>query len=150
MTTPTPEEVEARREAVFLFDRARHVVDADADVVVEDIRATLASAFERGRRQGREEGAAEFQRMEDAWRGECQTIRREAHKIRRQDVKKLSKIQDLVGNAIGAYNDDRSPDRATKVRTPLEKAFNLCIEILGHYPQQPTTAIRALTKEGDK
>lgn len=36
-------------------------------------------------------------------------------------------LQNLIGRAKGAYQDDRSPDRAERVLGALRPAFELCI-----------------------
>lgn len=45
----------------------------------------------------------------------------------------VRRLQHLVGMALGAYMDDRSPDRAGKVMGTLREAFDLCIEALEDY-----------------
>jgi hypothetical protein len=47
---------------------------------------------------------------------------------RRELLKALSELQALIGDAIAAHANDRDPDAFVKVQTPLEKAFELCIQ----------------------
>ena len=54
--------------------------------------------------------------------------------MKKADKVKLGRIQNLIGRAKGAYQNDRDPNRAESVVNPLEEAFQLCIEILGQYP----------------
>lgn len=44
-------------------------------------------------------------------------------------MKVIGDIQYLIGIAIGAYQNDRDPDRAEKVTDALEKAFNMAVRI---------------------
>lgn len=46
---------------------------------------------------------------------------------RKEVMRRLGEIQDLIGRARACYMDDRSPDRAGKVLDALEKAFNLAV-----------------------
>jgi hypothetical protein len=46
----------------------------------------------------------------------------------------IGKLQDLVGNAKNAYDNDRSRDRAEKVQKPLEEAFELAVSTRSQYP----------------
>ncbi len=48
---------------------------------------------------------------------------------RKQVMEVIGEIQDLVGNALSAYQNDRDTDRAKKVIEALEKAFNLAVWI---------------------
>lgn len=48
-------------------------------------------------------------------------------------IKKVARIQHLVGQAKGSYWNDRQADRAKTVVDALEEAFNLCVEITGEY-----------------
>lgn len=47
---------------------------------------------------------------------------------RRELLKVVSELQDLIGEAVAAHANDRDPDAFVKVQTPLEKAFELCIQ----------------------
>lgn len=47
---------------------------------------------------------------------------------RRELLKVIAELQGLIGEAIGAHDNDRDPDAQMKVRRPLEKGFNLCIQ----------------------
>lgn len=47
---------------------------------------------------------------------------------RRELLKVVSELQDLIGDAIGAHANDRDPDAFVKVQTPLESALELCIQ----------------------
>lgn len=49
-------------------------------------------------------------------------------KSRRELLKALGEVQHLVGQAKGDYQNDRSAERAQKVVTGLEKAFDICVE----------------------
>lgn len=51
----------------------------------------------------------------------------------RSILKKVEAIQILIGRADAGYMNDRSSDRAEKVRESLKKAHELCIEIRGMY-----------------
>lgn len=44
-------------------------------------------------------------------------------------MKSLEEVQNLIGQAKGAYMNDRAPDRWTKVVQPLEKAFDIIVSI---------------------
>ena len=48
-------------------------------------------------------------------------------------AKTLGRIQDLVGRAMAAYENDRAPNRAEAVMVPLREAFDLLITIRGRY-----------------
>lgn len=49
-------------------------------------------------------------------------------KTRQQVMRALERIQVLIGDALGDYNNDRQPDRAERVHRSLEEAFNLCLQ----------------------
>lgn len=46
---------------------------------------------------------------------------------RKQLVKGIGKLQDLIGRAKSAYQNDRDPYRSDHVVDPLEEAFDLCV-----------------------
>ena len=75
MTTPTPEEVEARELWEDIFNP--HGLITREGYEVEKIATALASAFERGRRQGRED-------MEAQRQGWIETARLTEERVRRE------------------------------------------------------------------
>ena len=52
-------------------------------------------------------------------------------KPRIEMAKILSEIQYLIGKGLGAYKNDRNPNRAESVTVPLQKAFDLIIDLRG-------------------
>lgn len=47
----------------------------------------------------------------------------------RKDLLRLvTELQDLIGEALAAHDNDRDPDSQLKVRTPLAKGFDLCVQ----------------------
>jgi hypothetical protein len=53
---------------------------------------------------------------------------------RRDLLKVLTELQGLIGEAMGAHDNDRDPDAQLKVRQPLEKGFALCIQAQSYDP----------------
>ena len=53
---------------------------------------------------------------------------------RRELLKVLAELQGLIGEAMGAHDNDRDPDAQLKVRRPLEKGFDLCIQAQSYDP----------------
>ena len=51
-----------------------------------------------------------------------------------KERRELGEIQNLIGRGLGCYLNDRDPQRAENVCTSLQKAFDLCIVVLGKYP----------------
>lgn len=41
----------------------------------------------------------------------------------------IERLQDLVGRALSAYENDRDPQRAESVTVPLREAFQLCVSV---------------------
>lgn len=47
----------------------------------------------------------------------------------------LGELQDLIGGAQAAYENDRAADRADRVLSKLRRAFEIILEVRGHdYP----------------
>lgn len=61
-------------------------------------------------------------------------------------AKMLSRVQHLIGKSIGAYEDDRSECRASKVLDPLREAFDLVVQLRDKYKPD---RIRARAAQGD-
>jgi hypothetical protein len=53
---------------------------------------------------------------------------------RRDLLKVVAELQGLIGEAMGAHDNDRDPDAQLKVRQPLEKGFDLCIQAQSYDP----------------
>lgn len=47
---------------------------------------------------------------------------------RKDLLRVVSELQDLIGEAMAAHDNDRDPDSQLKVRTPLAKGFDLCVQ----------------------
>lgn len=47
---------------------------------------------------------------------------------RKDLLRVLTELQDLIGEALAAHDNDRDPDSQVKVRTPLTKGFELCVQ----------------------
>ena len=94
---------------------------AEANAEIEHLRAqvaerdaTIATLNERLSRGGR-------------------MTRKRARGNARKIIVLVGDIQDLIGEAQGAYLNDRASDRAAKVLNALETAFGKCLEITGMY-----------------
>lgn len=46
----------------------------------------------------------------------------------------IAHLQGLVGNAKGAAQNDRSPNRMAELISPLDRCFDLCVEALSFDP----------------
>jgi hypothetical protein len=87
---------------------------------------------------GKPNGCDSYQ-FDAYWHLRCLLKERE----RRAAVKKLTRkellrtvnsLQGLIGQAMGAYQNDRAPDRAEQVMTPLTEAHELCVSALSPDP----------------
>lgn len=47
---------------------------------------------------------------------------------RKDLLRVVCELQDLIGEALAAHDNDRDPDSQLKVRTPLAKGFDLCVQ----------------------
>jgi hypothetical protein len=54
--------------------------------------------------------------------------------MKMNELRKIVRIQSLVGVAKSNYENDRDPNRAENVTRPLREAFQLCLELTGNYP----------------
>jgi len=52
----------------------------------------------------------------------------------KQELKKLARVQDLVGRAIGYHGNDRDPNGFERGQSSLNEAFDLIVDMLGKYP----------------
>lgn len=59
----------------------------------------------------------------------------------------VGELQTLVGMAKGAYENDRDPNREHSVRSPLDRAFELCIEALHYDPPRPRSRRGGLRRD---
>lgn len=58
--------------------------------------------------------------------------------MKRADILRLiARVRDLVGEAKAAFDNDRDPERAARVRLPLDEAWNLCTDALEHIKPAP-------------
>lgn len=63
------------------------------------------------------------------WLGLEPSAARVTRKPTRKDLLRLvTELQDLIGEALAAHDNDRDPDSQLKVRTPLAKGFDLCVQ----------------------
>ena len=46
---------------------------------------------------------------------------------RKDLLRVVSELQNLIGEAMAAHDNDRDPDSQLKVRAPLAKGFDLCV-----------------------
>lgn len=53
---------------------------------------------------------------------------------RRELLKALGTVQDLVGRAKGITWDDKNPNRIQNLIPVLEQAFNICVDAQGFDP----------------
>jgi hypothetical protein len=51
----------------------------------------------------------------------------------RIELRKIARVQNLIGGAKGAYQNDRDKSRYEHVVHPLEAAFDLCVELTANY-----------------
>ena len=103
--------------------------------MLDDERATVAQLREsivQLRAQVKERDAEIATLNERLIRGFRMT-RKRARGNARKIIVLVGDIQDLIGEAQGAYLNDRAPDRAAKVLNALETAFGKCLEITGMY-----------------
>ena len=113
-------------------------MNATVTVQVENLPAvqrTLAEAnaeIEHLRAQVKERDAEIATLNERLSRGGRMT-RKRARGNARKIIVLVGDIQDLIGEAQGAYLNDRASDRAAKVLNALETAFGKCLEITGMY-----------------
>lgn len=99
------------------------------------VQRTLAEAnaeIERLTAQVKERDAEIATLNERLSRGGRMT-RKRARGNARKIIVLVGDIQDLIGEAQGAYLNDRASDRAAKVLNALETAFGKCLEITGMY-----------------
>jgi hypothetical protein len=54
--------------------------------------------------------------------------------MNKKELRAVAEIQGLVGLALGNHHNDRDPNHIESVARPLEKAFQLCLYVLGKYP----------------
>lgn len=63
------------------------------------------------------------------WLGLEPSAVRVTRKPTRKDLIRLvTELQDLIGEALAAHDNDRDPDSQLKVRTPLSTGFDLCVQ----------------------
>ncbi len=65
-----------------------------------------------------------------------------ARKPSRNDLLRVvSELQDLIGEAMAAHDNDRDPDSQLKVRAPLVKGFDLCVQARSFDPPSRSASI---------
>lgn len=53
---------------------------------------------------------------------------------RKDLVKTIQRLQDLIGRAKGAAWNDRDPNRMDNIQKPLKEGFDLCVNALSSEP----------------
>lgn len=62
-------------------------------------------------------------------RAQTARIQRPARPTRADLLRVIERLQNHIGEAIGAAQNDRAPDRADRIAAALNPAFELCVEV---------------------